>query len=56
MEQVPERTRPGTFDILGSSHQILHLMVILAGLAHTVGVLRAFEYAHTVVMSPIYTP
>jgi hypothetical protein len=41
--QIPEKWYPETFDICGASHQILHVMVILAGLAHTVGRFRAFR-------------
>ena len=36
------------FDTYGSSHQVLHFMVILAGLAHMIGLFRAFNYAHAV--------
>ncbi|KAL8758688.1 MAG: hypothetical protein Q9184_003845 [Pyrenodesmia sp. 2 TL-2023] len=32
--RIPEKLRPYKYDILGSSHQILHLAVILAALAH----------------------
>ena len=45
--RVPERFYPGTFDIYGSSHQILHVMVILAGLAHMFGLFSAFDYVHS---------
>lgn len=44
--RTPERFSPGKFDLYGSSHQILHVAVILAGLAHMFGVLRAFRYYH----------
>ena len=42
--RMPEKHFPYTFDIVGGSHQIFHLMVIFAGLAHYVGLLRAFDY------------
>ena len=45
--RLPEKLRPGRFDLYGSSHQILHFMVIFAGLAHMFGLLRAFRYYHT---------
>lgn len=45
--QVPERLRPYKYDIWGSSHQILHVAVILAGLAHMFGLFRAFQHLHT---------
>ncbi|KAK0105192.1 hypothetical protein ONS95_004413 [Cadophora gregata] len=44
--KIPERWFKRTFDIFGASHQWLHIMVILAGLAHTAGVLQAFDFLH----------
>lgn len=44
--RIPERWYPRTFDIYGGSHQIFHVMVILAGLAHMEGLLRAFDHVH----------
>ncbi|KAF7893511.1 uncharacterized protein EAF02_001049 [Botrytis sinoallii] len=44
--RIPEKWFPHRHDILGSSHQILHLMVIFAGLAHMFGLLRAFDHIH----------
>lgn len=35
---------PRTFDIIGSSHQIFHVAVILAALTHATGLFHAFEY------------
>ncbi|KAL3702096.1 hypothetical protein R1sor_020118 [Riccia sorocarpa] len=32
--RVPERLKPGRFDIVGHSHQIFHILVVLAALAH----------------------
>ena len=45
--RVPEKLRPLKYDIYGSSHQVLHIAVILAGLAHMFGLFRAFDYLHT---------
>jgi adiponectin receptor len=42
--RLPEKRFPFTFDIVGGSHQIFHFMVIFAGLAHYVGLLKAFDY------------
>lgn len=42
--RFPERLRPGTFDIYGSSHQIFHVLVVFATVAHLVGFLTAFDY------------
>ncbi|PMD61317.1 Hly-III related protein [Hyaloscypha bicolor E] len=45
--RIPERWYPRRHDIYGSSHQILHFMVIFAGLTHMIGLLSAFDYLHT---------
>ena len=45
--RVPERLRPGHFDILGSSHQIFHILVVCAAVAHLTGLLKAFDYRHS---------
>lgn len=45
--RVPERLAPGKFDILGSSHQIFHTLVVFAAIAHLVGLLSAFDYRHS---------
>lgn len=45
--RVPERLMPGHFDIYGSSHQIFHVLVVCAALAHLTGLLRAFDYRHS---------
>jgi adiponectin receptor len=42
----PERWIQRKFDIFGASHQWLHIMVVLAGIAHTFGVLQAFDFLH----------
>ncbi|OCL14139.1 hemolysin-III channel protein-like protein Izh2, partial [Glonium stellatum] len=42
----PEKWFPRRFDIFGASHQILHIMVVLAGLAHTIAILQAFDFLH----------
>lgn len=45
--RIPERLRPGKFDILGHSHQIFHVLVVLAACAHLKGLLEAFDYRHS---------
>ncbi|TVY76017.1 hypothetical protein LSUE1_G006254 [Lachnellula suecica] len=35
------------FRHFGATYQWLHIMVILAGLAHTIGLLQAFDFLHT---------
>ncbi|ORY63985.1 mPR-typeG-protein-coupled receptor [Pseudomassariella vexata] len=42
--RFPERLKPGKFDLYGSSHQIFHVLVVLATVTHLVGVLSAFDY------------
>ncbi|KAJ5888064.1 hypothetical protein N7495_008105 [Penicillium taxi] len=44
--RVPERILPGRFDIIGSSHQIFHVLVVCAAVAHLTGLLKAFDYRH----------
>ena len=42
----PETTAPGKFDVVGSSHQIFHVLVVLAAVSHLVGLIIAFDYRH----------
>jgi len=44
----PERTAPGLFDIWGSSHQIFHVLVVMAAASHLYGLFVAFDYHHGV--------
>lgn len=44
----PECRYPGRFDIWGSSHQLFHVLVVLAGATHLYGIAKAFDYHHTV--------
>ncbi|KAH9877118.1 hypothetical protein IAQ61_002481 [Plenodomus lingam] len=45
--RVPEKWSPGKFDIWGSSHQIFHVLVVLAAASHLVGLIKAFDYEHS---------
>ena len=45
--RVPERLKPGSFDIWGSSHQIFHVLVVLAAASHLVGLVKAFDFEHS---------
>lgn len=45
--RVPERFKPGHFDIWGSSHQIFHVLVVLAAASHLVGMVKAFDCEHS---------
>ena len=42
--RVPERWYPKRFDIYGSSHQWMHVLVTLGALSHAIGLTKAFDY------------
>lgn len=44
VSRVPERLKPGKFDIAGHSHQIFHVFVVLGALAHSVATLVILEF------------
>ncbi|PQE26750.1 hypothetical protein CJF31_00003440 [Rutstroemia sp. NJR-2017a BVV2] len=44
--RIPEKWYPSRHDFLGSSHQIMHVAVVAAGLAHMAGLLRAAGHVH----------
>ncbi|PSN74190.1 hemolysin III family channel protein [Corynespora cassiicola Philippines] len=44
--RLPERLRPGWFDMWGGSHQIFHLCAVSGAAWHLVGLLKAFDYNH----------
>ncbi|KAF8334218.1 hemolysin-III related-domain-containing protein [Cantharellus anzutake] len=44
--RFPERLSPGTFDLFGASHQIFHVHILLAVLAHYVSILTAVKHRH----------
>lgn len=50
--RFPERLKPGKFDIVGSSHQIFHVLVDCAAVAHLTGLLKAFDYRHSGIAEP----
>ncbi|KAF2654352.1 hemolysin-III protein [Lophiostoma macrostomum CBS 122681] len=45
--RIPERFAPGTFDILGASHQIFHAAILCAMYIHVVALTHAFKACHT---------
>ena len=45
--RFPERWWRRTFDIYGASHQIMHIMIVIAGLAFLAGMLKAFDNVHS---------
>ncbi|KAF9883100.1 hypothetical protein FE257_004108 [Aspergillus nanangensis] len=44
--RFPESRYPGKFDIYGSSHQLFHILVVLAAVTQLIGILNAFDYNH----------
>jgi adiponectin receptor len=44
VSRIPESIRPGKFDIWFGSHQIFHVLVVIAALAHLYGVWDAFRW------------
>ncbi|TDL22709.1 HlyIII-domain-containing protein [Rickenella mellea] len=44
--RIPERFYPGKFDYFFASHQIFHVNVVLAALAHYVSILTALNHWH----------
>ncbi|KAA8535165.1 hypothetical protein F0562_030168 [Nyssa sinensis] len=48
VSRIPERWKPGWFDLAGHSHQIFHLFVIFGALAHYGAALVFLEYGHKV--------
>ncbi|KLO13316.1 HlyIII-domain-containing protein [Schizopora paradoxa] len=44
--RIPERFSPGTFDYFFASHQIFHVCVVLAALAHYASVLTVIDHWH----------
>ncbi|KAF2202355.1 HlyIII-domain-containing protein [Delitschia confertaspora ATCC 74209] len=53
--RIPERLKPGAFDIWGSSHQIFHVLVVLAAASHLVGLIKAFDFEHSQRDSAVYS-
>jgi adiponectin receptor len=42
--RFPESFAPGKFDIWGGSHQIFHILVVIATAVHFAGLYEAYEY------------
>ncbi|PHH59900.1 hypothetical protein CDD81_2388 [Ophiocordyceps australis] len=47
----PERNNPGKFDVWGSSHQLFHVLVVMAAATHLYGMVKAFNHHHHVLGS-----
>lgn len=44
VSRIPEKWKPGAFDIAGHSHQIFHVFVVLGALAHSVATLFIMDF------------
>lgn len=44
--RFPERISPGKFDIWGNSHQIFHVLVVVAALCHLRALLYSYDLTH----------
>ncbi|KAM3383519.1 heptahelical transmembrane protein 2 [Capsicum galapagoense] len=42
--RFPERWKPGAFDLVGQSHQIFHVLVVAAALAHSIATLVIMDW------------
>ncbi|KAK0725143.1 hemolysin-III related-domain-containing protein [Lasiosphaeris hirsuta] len=45
--KFPEKWYPRRFDMFGASHQIMHIMILIAGFMYAFGVLAEFDYRHS---------
>ncbi|KPV78484.1 uncharacterized protein RHOBADRAFT_33179 [Rhodotorula graminis WP1] len=45
-ERCPERLSPGRFDFVGGSHQIFHVLILLAALSHWTAIAEAHRFWH----------
>lgn len=45
--RIPERWRPGRFDIWGASHQIFHVCAVLGAALHYRGLVKGLDYSHS---------
>jgi adiponectin receptor len=42
--RIPEKWYPRTFDIAGSSHQLMHSFVVLGAICYGIGILKAYDF------------
>ncbi|KAK5947810.1 hypothetical protein OHC33_011151, partial [Knufia fluminis] len=45
--KMPERAKPGRFNIMGQSHQLFHAAVVVAAWVHYQGIRTAFLFQHS---------
>ncbi|CAN6237329.1 unnamed protein product [Urochloa humidicola] len=51
VSRVPERWRPGVFDVVGHSHQIFHVLVLVGAVTHYVAVAVLIHWREKVAVS-----
>ncbi|SJM85835.1 related to ADIPOR-like receptor IZH2 [Zygosaccharomyces bailii] len=44
--RFPERVAPGKFDVWGHSHQLFHVLVVIAALCHLTALLESYKIVH----------
>lgn len=44
--RFPEKYAPGNFDVWGHSHQLFHVLVVVAALCHLTGLMKSYELVH----------
>lgn len=44
--RFPEKFAPGVFDVWGHSHQLFHVLVVVAALCHLIGLMKSYELVH----------
>jgi adiponectin receptor len=44
--RIPERWMPGKFDLFFHSHQIFHVLVVMAAMSHYWAVIQTFQWQH----------
>ncbi|KAF7806441.1 heptahelical transmembrane protein 1 [Senna tora] len=47
VSRIPERWKPGWFDLAGHSHQIFHVLVVMGALAHYAATLKMLDWRDT---------
>ncbi|KAK6944310.1 AdipoR/hemolysin-III-related, partial [Dillenia turbinata] len=56
VSRVPEKWKPGAFDIAGHSHQIFHVFVVAGALAHCAATLVIFDWRRRSTCDGGYSP
>ncbi|OQE17833.1 hypothetical protein PENSTE_c019G06159 [Penicillium steckii] len=46
VSRIPERLSPGSFDIIGHSHQLFHTFAVVGSACHVMALLTGYSYRH----------